>query len=524
MARIPKFQQRKLASELVSTPGVDVSDQINFRSAAAAVQSVADKFGALAIKRQTAVDKASANDTLIDFQIALQKAAQEQATEFAGSTMTPTDRVEILKKKSDELFNSFQESLASPEAKALFETGAQSTIKRRLLDEGKISSDNQVLVANDRMVTAQNKITGSLYEFSRIAGRSYTDKKDELLFTTQEGSLPNIEVSRSILGDKQSDDFARKSLEGNFRAVLAGMLEIAPDQAIELLEDSDFANVLTVEERAAELKTAEKRATDFTKLTDKREKIAIFQERAELTRRLRDGTLTLGEVEQISDDRARKVFRGALLEFNPLDASDISRMSTQIQIRWERLFEQNKDGTFSDVLKADTTIEEILKVQELYEDGFRNGVVTKDRLIRAAAAVPDIIAQALDNKKSFKLSAFIQGINRFAQVGFAFSGFDGVPGNIAGVGFGGVGAGVSITESDQIRNQLTDNYLDRFEGIDYEDQEAVSRVIDGVVLEYHKIRNSNRRDHKSGDPISVNGRAAKITFIHDDGEPDIEFL
>jgi len=525
MSRIPKFQQRKLASELVGTPGVDTSGETNFRNAAAAVQSIADTFGALAVKRQTAVDKASANDTLIDFQIALQRAGQEQATEFAGSTITPTERVEILKKKSDDLFRAAEESLATPEAKALFTAGAQTTIRRRLLDEGKIASDNQVLVANDRMVTGQNKVAGSLYEFSKDPIRSYQDKKDELLFATQEGSLPNIEISRDILGDKEADDFAKKSLEGNYRAVLAGMLEIAPDQAIELLEDPDFSQILTVEERAKELKTAETRATDFTKLTDKREKIAIFQDRAELTRRLRDGTLTLGEVEQISDDRARRAFRGALLEFNPLTPSQITRMSTAIQVRWERLFEQNKDGTFSDILKDDTTIAEVLKVQELYMDGFANGVVTKDRLIKASAAIPDIIAQALDNKKSFKLSAFIQGLNRFAQVGFAFSGFEGVPGSLAGVGFGGpAAAGASITESDEIRSQLTDNYLDKFEGIDFEDQEAVTRVIDGVVLEYQRARNANRRDRKKGDPISVNGRAAVITFIHDDGEPDIEFV
>ena len=301
MGRIPKFQQRKLASEIVGTPGVDTSGQTNFVNAAAAVQSIADKFGALAIKRQEAVDKASANDTLIDFQISLQRAAQEQATEFSGSTETPAFRVELLKGKSDELFKLGEESLATPEAKALFTAGAQATIRRRLLDEGKIASDNQVLVANDRMVTAQNKIAGSIYEFAKDPIRSYQDKKQELLFITQEGSLPNIAVSRSILGDKESDEFAKKSLEGNFRATLAGMLENAPEQAIELLEDPDFSEILTQKDHDAKLKEANTRSRDFTKLVTIQEKHTLLRDRSALLEKLRDKTLTLGEVEQIGD-------------------------------------------------------------------------------------------------------------------------------------------------------------------------------------------------------------------------------
>ncbi len=522
MARIPKFQQRKLASEIVGTPGVDTSGQTAFTSAAAAVQSIADTFGALAVKRQGAVDKASANDTLIDFQIALQKAAQEQAIEFAGSTETPAIRVEILKGKSDELFRVAEESLATPEAKALFAAGAQTTIRRRLLDEGKIASDNQVLVAYDRMSTAQSKIANSLYEFSKVAGRSYQDKKDELLFTTQEGSLPNIEVSRSILGDKEADDFVKKSLEGNFRGVLVGMLEIAPEQAVELLKDPDFAEVLTGEEKATELKTAEARVFDFNNLMNKRRNIAIYEERRELTNRLRDGTLTLGEVEQISDDTARRIFREALLKYNPISEQQLLTMRAELQIKYEVLFTKEGkevDGKIFDVLKPETTIEDVLEIQQLYMTAASNGIITREKLAKEGGDALNLISDLLDNKTSREASAFVEALNRFGPIARAI-------GPAAGA-IAAVGAVLKdihgVTDAWRVKNEMTGKFFERFKQIDLEDGEARSRLIETIIAETQKERNANRRDYKAKDPISVNGRAAIITFIHDDGEPDIEF-
>lgn len=508
MARIPKFQQRKLASEIVGTPGVDTSAQTNFRNAAAAVQLVADKFGRIAVKRQVAVDKASANDTLIDFQIALQKAAQQQATQFAGSTTTPAERVELLKTKSDQLFNSFEDSLATPEAKALFAAGAQTTIRRRLLDEGKIASDNQVLVANDRMVTAQNKIAGSLYEFAKDVTGSYQGKKDELLFTTQEGSLPNIEVSRSILGDKQSDDFAKKSLEGNFRAVLAGMLEIAPEEAIQLLEDPDFSEVLTQKEHDAKLREAKKRAIDFTKLVQIQEQHNLLTERSELLGKLRDKTLTLGEVEQIGDTVTQEAFRKALLEYNPLTPEKLAERASTLQLKWEALVKRDRDDRLTTELKDNIGIDDIVRMQVDYINALRDGVITKDRLIKAGQRYPDMFRQALDNQNP--------GLFRWVMIGIgAFEG----PATLI--------AGSKGKEADQNRAELTDAYLDKIDGftdLDFDDVEKTQAVIKEVIMQFQFDRNSNRARYIVGDEVATPSGVFKISGFDDDGEPMGDFI
>lgn len=509
MARISKFQQRQLASSIVGTPGVDTSESRAFASIAGAAGQAANVFGGILVKRQEAADKASASDTLTDFEIAYQQAAQEQATEFAGTTMGPLERVELLKQKADALFQEFEGSLSTPNAKAIFTQNAQVSIRRRLAQEGKIASDNQVLVARDRMVTSQNKIAGSIYNFVKTPGLTYEDKKAELLAISVNGTQRNIDISKDILGGQEAKEFQKSALEMNFRAAIAGLLETAPEQAIVLLKDSAFKDILNVKERAALRKTAETRVKDFTVLLQRQEKQAIFAGRQDLYDKLQKGTLNLGEVEQIGDTKAQQVFRDALLKFKPLNPDQLAARSAELQIRWENLFKRERDGTLKNELKNKVTIDDIIEVQAAYMDALRDGVITKDRLIKAGGRIPALLQEAIDNKSSKPFNALIAALNAFSPVALMLA---------------NAIVGKDNQESNENRAELTDLFLDRFDKLDFEDSEAVTKAIKATITEFQYVKNRNRARYEVGDEVMMPTGLFKISGFDDDGEPVGDFV
>jgi hypothetical protein len=514
MPRIPQFEQRKLASSLVGTPGVDRSGEQTFNAISQASGSVANTFGEMAIKRQKAADQASADQAVTDYEIALQRAHQEHAVKYSNSAEDPKNRTNLFSDTAKELRTQFEDTLSSDQAKALFRSASVEPTRSRLLQEGKLASETQVLVTTRTLTDNLNKTALNTYENAKIPGMDYESRVQSLRSAINISAQRHITAGRGILSESELKKTAEKSVVQNFEATYNAMLETDPEQAVQLLEDPELQFVygfMDEGEKAKKIKEAEDAVIDFSKVVQRQEQLALFTEKKALIDKLRQGDLSLGEIEQVSDEKTRETLRQAKLKYDPLTAEEVDAISARLQVNFDALFEKKSNGEIDYAkLRKEVSLPDILKVQSDHLDAFKNGILTKEKLITQASIIPAVLLEAVENKRQNRFWAVVDSIKRFNQVALAFTG---------GTVFNA--AGEAVTAERKIRAELMDEYLEKFDKIDFEDPLAVAKAREDVVALYQQRRNENRRNLEVGDTIQTAAGPRKINFFHDDGEPDV---
>ena len=265
MARIPKFQQRKLASSLVGTPGVDTSTQQAFQAVGQAAGAAARVFGQLAAKRQKAKDDAITNKAIIDLDLAQEELLRTHQTENAEFRGDPRERIKGFQDKSRKLFREAIDAIPSRNAKQQFSILGERIVGAKLSREAKEADANQGILAFNDTVDSVNQLTLAAAQLGLDPSLALVEKRNRLLSLVQMGN-ETVRLSKSILSVENHRRLQDSTPEAILRGAISTLVTNNPQELLILLRDENVKKQFSPEELAKfnndavkNLKSAEER-------------------------------------------------------------------------------------------------------------------------------------------------------------------------------------------------------------------------------------------------------------------------
>ena len=236
MARIPKFQQKRLASSVVGTPGVDRSQEQAFGAVSQAAGSAANVFGQLAAKRQKAKDDTLVNKAIIDLDIqqeGLLREHQRENSDFAGE---PEVRVQAFQDKSRKLFRKAVDGIPSRNARQRFSILGEQIVGAKLSREAKEADEI-------------NQLALEAAQLGLDIGLSLEEKRNRLLTMVQ---LANTTVtdSKNVLSPENHTRLKESAPEAILRGAISTLVKNNPQELLVLLNDDNVKKQFTPEELA----------------------------------------------------------------------------------------------------------------------------------------------------------------------------------------------------------------------------------------------------------------------------------
>lgn len=308
MPTIPKFERQKLASSLVGTPGIDTSGA----EIAGAVAGVGNKamqvFGQQAIEKKQIQDQALANKTLVDFDVELEKSYAEHQKNYKGD---PVGKTQFLKDNAQRLLQQFADPIDSPEVRGAVERMGYTRIGEKVTNEVKWA-DQQ---ATQNTVDATTQANDTLANEAYMAGLNNNFTRAGEVFKSSE---ENILAAKRVLGEKDSQTLRKNVAQG----YVSGLMERHPEELKMALDRGDFKKLYTPEE-IRKLKsdaTAQvQKAQETAETTYFAENIYKYPQQWE---KLKAGTLSYGEIEQIDDPTIAKEMKEIWLKGQPYTPED----------------------------------------------------------------------------------------------------------------------------------------------------------------------------------------------------------
>lgn len=286
MARIAKFQQRKLASSLVGTPGVDTSGQQVFNALARTAGTATTVFGQLLTKRQRVKDDALTNKAIIDLDLAQEELLRDHQREFAEFRDDPRERVKIFQDKSRKLFREATDRIPSRNAKQNFSLLGERVLGAKLSREAKEASANQGILAFNDTVDSVNQLALEAAQLGLDVTLSLAEKRNRLLTLVQLGGS-TVAIAKDILSPENHRKLQEDTPEAILRGAIATLTTNNPQELLFLLKDENVQKQFTAEEIAKftndavrNLKTGEERRdldTLFNSFTEGTELLDRFK-------------------------------------------------------------------------------------------------------------------------------------------------------------------------------------------------------------------------------------------------------
>lgn len=266
MPKIPRYQQRELASSVVGTPGVDTSGAKLAEVAGGVADSALKTFGEMAIKRQEAANVAAANKSLIDFDLVLEGAQLEHEKNFAGYRGAPTERMRAFKDRAFTLLDEHLTGIDSTPVRQTVQRLGQTYIQQRIAREVQTASQQQAVNAFDDVVSSANTLSIE----ARKAGRSNDLARFDELFRQADG----VRVAAgAVLSPEQQQKLGTDVPKSLATGYLFGLNETDPGKAAEILESDRFKRIFSPDEVKTLIQNAydaqsqkEKRAEDLLKI------------------------------------------------------------------------------------------------------------------------------------------------------------------------------------------------------------------------------------------------------------------
>lgn len=265
MARIPKFQQQKLASSLVGTPGIDTSTQRSAQAISQTAGSAANVFGQLAAKRQKAKDDALTNKSLIDLDLTQEQLLRDHQTENAEFRGDPRERVKGFQDKSRKLFQEAVDAIPSRNAKQQFSILGERVLGAKLGREAKEASENQGILAFNDTVDSVNQLALEAGQLGLDSSLSLEEKGNRLLTLVQMGN-ETVRISQPILSVENHRILKKDTPEAILRGLISTTVTNNPQELLVLLKDENVKKQFSPEELAKfnndaikNLKTGEQR-------------------------------------------------------------------------------------------------------------------------------------------------------------------------------------------------------------------------------------------------------------------------
>ena len=249
MARIPKFQQRRLASSVVGTPGVDQSQQRAFASVSQAAGSAANVFGQLAAKRQKAKDDAIVNKELIILDIAQETLLREHQKENVDFEGDPQDRIQAFQNKSRKLFQQSIDGIASRNARQRFSLLGEQVIGGKLSREAKEADENQGIIAFNNTVDSVNQLALEAAELGLDTRLSLEEKRARMLTLVQLANM-TVRDSKNVLSPENFIRLKESAPEAILRGAISTLVKNNPQELLVLLNDDNVKKQFDPEELA----------------------------------------------------------------------------------------------------------------------------------------------------------------------------------------------------------------------------------------------------------------------------------
>ena len=371
MGRIPEFVSRKLASSVVGTPGVDPSGEIIGRSIAGAAGRIADVSFREMAQRQRVLDTVDANQNSAEFGIALDKTTVEVQTEFKDN---PVAGVEAFLVQGNNLSNQFLGNVDSESVKQLTTLKYQENINRRLNSMRSWAANRQVAIAG-------SKITSNI---NLLATQAAAMDDPNALTSIFSEAAKTIDASIGVLSAKEAAKFQKLAPEAIAKGYFYGQLERDPVHAGQLLDEGFFSKQFTPEEINGFKKDTQKAIEKKGETDNYNLLIDVSRSHENLAKQYKEGTLTVGEIDQLKinfeDQEASAeelkfldIMRDLVIETADLDAVDNAEEYSKLMDNWHQL-QVKKDGT-----SAKGALEDILRFQTQAGIAHRSKVITKEK-------------------------------------------------------------------------------------------------------------------------------------------------
>jgi len=375
MARIPRFQQRALASSLVGVPRLDLSEAQTIGVIGEAVSGAAESLGQLGQqglilleKRKQASQTAEANRHIIDFEIG---AEQDFVSHKQTFQLDPVNKTMEYRDVLTERLETLMESIESDAVRQTVSNSAQPLMRQKILKEFSWSQGQQVQVAFNDM----NSSIMALSTDARNVGASDEINKLQRYLELQD-SIPGVLVTGStILSSKQQQELGEKAPKELASGFLYGLMDTHPEEALLFLDTGLFDSVLTPKERAEFQSDSTKRLKKINEVIKFQNLVSEIDSNKTLWDKFKDGSLTLDEIDRLDPSTFRDTLRDMVLEDSPISEKANAVEYVTLLAEYTQL-QSNSDRKKK---KASGQLEDILRFQNKVIDAKKREMITTEQ-------------------------------------------------------------------------------------------------------------------------------------------------
>ncbi len=359
MATIPKFERQRLASSLVGTPGVDTSGA----AIADAVGGVANKtvqvFGQQAIEKKQIQDAALANKTMVDYDVALEKAYADHQKTYKGD---PTGKTQFLKDEGQRLLQQFADPIDSPQVRGAVERMGYAKLGEKVTNEVKWADQQSTQNTIDATTTANDTLANEAY----LAGMNNNSTRAAEILTTAE---QNIATAKYVLGEKDAQKLRKNVAQG----YISGLMEQHPEELKAALDRGDFKKILDPEETRKLKGDAVEQIKKAKDTADTQYLVSKIDQHPIIWEKYKTGTLTYAEIDRIEDPKFAEELKQLWLKGKPFTPED--KRDRYMNLYGETIELIKGQGT-SAYTKGN--LEQVVKLQSKIVSAVREGSINEE--------------------------------------------------------------------------------------------------------------------------------------------------
>lgn len=344
---------------MVGTPGVDTSGADIAQSVAGVADTATRVLGQKAIEKKNIQDAALANKTLVDFDVALEKAYVDHQKTYKGD---PTDKTQFLKDNAQRLLQEFSDPIQSQEVRGAVERMGYARIGEKVTNEVKWADQQTTLNTIDATTSTNDILANEAY----MAGLNNNGTRASEVFKS---AHENINAAKLVLGEKDSQKLRRNVAQG----YISGLMEQHPEELKAALDRGDFKTILEPEEVRKLKNDAVDQIKNAKETADTQYLVSQIDQHPVAWERYKAGTLTYSEIEQIDDPKFAEELKQLWLKGKPYTPED------------KRDKYMNLYGETVDLIKGQGTaaytkgsLQDVIKLQSKIVGAAREGSISED--------------------------------------------------------------------------------------------------------------------------------------------------
>ena len=427
MGRVPEFQQQRLASSAVGTPGVDRSAGKGLKAVAAFADTVVQVLGQEAVTQKNAFDTIAAGEANSRYKVNNDNILNDTKKEFE---LNPDAGTDIFNERINTGFDAEMALLNTSSQQQKFAVQAQTS-----RTNAKIRYNN--FRSTQNLVNAENKINKTLINFNQLLFNAGQKGETDVLFDIMDGDIPvAVNNLKDVLGPTKTAKELADALSGGMSAYLNGALQKEPEQVAQLLESGFIDKFLTIDQQKKFAADAKTKFKALRKVELSNQTLEMINQNQGFWQKFIQGDLNIEEIDSAIEATAFAIEQMALrLQMAPADPQSLRLMKelvdaddflptlrdialadnpldeAEVDERYEEIIALYSKGRFRKVRgKIRQTLDgkELLQLQSLVAKGKKDNVITKDQANTFVKFLTLPLAEKLGKLKG-KKTGFIGG-------------------------------------------------------------------------------------------------------------------